>query len=153
MKRLSFSASGFFPELDSFSRNRSVSEELEANVRVVISDIEKRGDPAVSDCIARFDGAELKPEEFRISAGRLSDARAGLSSEKENAIRESIRAVTEFGRQALPKDWEMKNLHGGTVGERFHPYRRVGAYVPGGKVPLVSTVVMTAGLANIAGVP
>lgn len=153
MKRLSFSASDFFSELDQFSRNTSVSEELEANVRLLIADVEKRGDEAVSDCIARFDGATLDAAEFRISPGDLSEALSQLALEKRKAISESIEAVKEFGRRTIPQDWKMKNLHGATVGERFYPYRRVGVYVPGGNVPLVSTVVMTAGLATIAEVP
>ena len=47
----------------------------------------------------------------------------------------------------------MKNAEGATVGERFTPFDRVGVYVPGGKAPLVSTALMTAGFAKAAGVP
>ena len=46
-----------------------------------------------------------------------------------------------------------KNTHGAVVGERFYPIRRVGLYIPGGNVPLVSTVVMTAVLAKLVGCP
>jgi histidinol dehydrogenase len=62
-------------------------------------------------------------------------------------------AVTEFNEKTIPRDWSSRNLHGAWVGEKFDPIGRVGIYVPGGKVPLVSTVLMTATLARIAGCP
>ena len=62
-------------------------------------------------------------------------------------------AVLDFNRKALPEDWSARNRHGAWVGEKFDPIRRVGLYVPGGQVPLVSTVLMTATLARIAGCP
>jgi histidinol dehydrogenase len=61
--------------------------------------------------------------------------------------------IVAFNRKSLPKDWFGKNRQGAGVGECFHPIRRVGLYVPGGQVPLVSTVLMTATLAKIAGCP
>src|SRR5690625_73996 len=93
MKRLLFTAPDFFSELDLFSRNASVSKELEANVRTLIADIEKRGDEAVSDCIARFDGAKLGAEEFRISGEKLADALKQVDAEKEKGISERIVVV------------------------------------------------------------
>jgi histidinol dehydrogenase len=61
--------------------------------------------------------------------------------------------IVAFNRKGLPVDWVGKNKQGAEVGERFYPIRRVGLYVPGGQVPLVSTVLMTATLAKIAGCP
>jgi histidinol dehydrogenase len=62
-------------------------------------------------------------------------------------------AVRDFNRKTLPGDWSARNRHGGWAGEKFDPIRRVGLYVPGGQVPLVSTVLMTATLAKLAGCP
>lgn len=53
----------------------------------------------------------------------------------------------------MRKNWSGKNAEGAFVGERFTPFDRVGVYVPGGKAPLVSTALMTAGFAQAAGVP
>ncbi|MDB4457173.1 histidinol dehydrogenase, partial [Akkermansiaceae bacterium] len=55
--------------------------------------------------------------------------------------------------KSLRKNWKVKNPQGVEVGERFVPFDRVGVYVPGGKAPLVSTSLMTAGFAQAAGVP
>jgi histidinol dehydrogenase len=61
--------------------------------------------------------------------------------------------VVAFNRKSLPEDWTARNKQGAEVGEVFFPIRRVGLYVPGGQVPLVSTVIMTATLAKLAGCP
>lgn len=153
MNRLSFSSPRFFAKLDRFSRNASASAKLEASVRSIIAEVEKRGDRAVSELIATFDQAALRPTAFRLPVEHLKNASRSLAPERRKAIRESIEAVKEFARHATPKNWKTKNGHGATVGELFYPIERVGIYVPGGKVPLVSTVIMTATLARAAGVP
>ncbi|MEM9237929.1 MAG: histidinol dehydrogenase, partial [Verrucomicrobiota bacterium] len=56
-------------------------------------------------------------------------------------------------RRSQRKDWSYRNREGARVGERFMPFDRVGVYVPGGKAPLVSTALMTAGFAKAAKVP
>src|ERR1035441_11103462 len=67
------------------------------------------------------------------------------------AVAEAEKNVASFARKSLLKNWQMKNSHGATVGEKFDPFQRVGAYIPGGKAPLVSTVLMTVTLAKVAG--
>jgi histidinol dehydrogenase len=61
--------------------------------------------------------------------------------------------VLDYNRRGLPVGWMGRNPQGARVGEKYDPLRRVGLYVPGGEVPLVSTVLMTATLAKIAGCP
>lgn len=153
MKRLIFSSPRFFANLDRFSRNAGASAEIEESVRTIIADVEKRGDKAVSECIARFDKAELPPSRFRVDPEELRRASRALPASRKRAIRESIQSVKEFARRAAPKNWKTKNRHGATVGELYFPLERVGVYVPGGRVPLVSTVIMTATLAKVAKVP
>ncbi len=153
MKRLSTKSPQFYSRLARLGRSAGASEKIEAAVRSIIADVEKRGDRAISDCVARFDKAALRPSQFRVSKDQLRKAARGLPVKTRKAIRESIAAVTEFGRRTIPANWTMKNRHGATVGERFYPLKRVGIYVPGGKAPLVSTVIMTAGLAKAARVP
>jgi len=65
----------------------------------------------------------------------------------------SLRNIREFARCSMRRDWSRRNAQGAEVGERFVPFGRVGVYVPGGKAPLVSTALMTAGFAQAAGVP
>src|SRR6185295_142780 len=58
-----------------------------------------------------------------------------------------------FSRKALRRNWSTRNAQGAQVGEKFHPFRRVGIYIPGGTAPLVSTCLMTITLARVAGCP
>jgi histidinol dehydrogenase len=61
--------------------------------------------------------------------------------------------VQAFNRRTVLRDWSGRNRQGARVGEKYDPIRRIGINIPGGQVPLVSTVVMTVTLAQIAGVP
>ncbi len=56
-----------------------------------------------------------------------------------------------FAKKSLRKNWQAKNSHGASVGEKFDPFTRVGVYIPGGTAPLVSTALMTITLAKVAG--
>jgi len=59
--------------------------------------------------------------------------------------------IAAFAKKSLRKNWQMKNSHGASVGEKFDPFQRVGVYIPGGTAPLVSTALMTVTLARAAG--
>lgn len=153
MKRLTFSSPRFFSKLYRFSRSAAAAPKLEESVRSIIAAVEKGGDKAVSKCIETFDQAVVRPSQFRVSPEKVREASRRISAERKRAIRESIQSVKGFARQGVPKNWKAKNPHGATVGELFFPLQRVGVYVPGGKVPLVSTAIMTATLAKVARVP
>lgn len=153
MKRLSYSSPRFFAKLDGFSRNAGDSEKLQQSVRAIISRVEAGGDKAVAEVIHELDKAQLRPSQFRVSEDELKEASGRLAPARRKAIRESIQAVGDFARRGVPKDWKSRNRHGATVGELYFPIRRAGIYVPGGRVPLVSTVIMTATLARVARVP
>jgi histidinol dehydrogenase len=122
-------------------------------VAAILSDVRSRGDAAVAHGALRFDGARLRPREFRVTAREIAAAARQLAPERRRALRAVRASVEEFNRRSLPKDWSARNRHGAEAGEKFDPIRRVGIYVPGGQVPLVSTVLMTATLARIAGCP
>lgn len=113
----------------------------------------QRGDEAVAYYAAKFDSAKLRAREFRIKAADLQGALASLPANDRKAMEAAHENVLSFNRKGMPADWTGKNKQGAEVGEMFHPIRRVGLYVPGGQVPLVSTVIMTATLAKIAGCP
>lgn len=122
-------------------------------VAKILAEVRQEGDQAVSRYAAKFDRVQLSGDEFRIPVENLRDAYRKLSPEVKEAIRQSQIGVEAFHRAAKPKNWVMRNPHGAVVGERFYPLERVGLYIPGGQVPLVSTVLMTATLARLAKVP
>lgn len=153
MRTLSFASKQFGSDLAVFCHGAAVSPEISASVAAILSDIRARGDSAVAHYALRFDGAKLKPREFRVADREIASAERRLAAAGRRALESAHAAVSDFARRTLPANWNGLNRHGATVGEKFDPIRRVGIYVPGGEVPLVSTVLMTATLAVIAGCP
>ena len=146
-------AADFLPRLRAFVGNGEASADVRTAVAGIIADIRARGDAAVLAYTEKFDRAKLTAAKLRIPEARLKQAAKQLAPAKRKAFNEAARCVTDFHRRTLPKGWSAKNPHGATVGERHHAIRRCGLYIPGGQVPLVSTVLMTALPAKVAGVP
>ena len=140
-------------ELSNFIPSAGADENVSSVVSKILTDIKSGGDQAVLAKTAEFDGVKLTVAELKVSGEELNNAVNRLSDEEKKALEEVIANITYFHQQSLPKDWQGTNIHNGIVGERNYPIRRVGIYVPGGHVPLVSTVVMTVTLATVAQVP
>jgi histidinol dehydrogenase len=153
MRRLRFTDSHFFAQLAAFGRTAAVSTEMADSVSAILADVRAQGDKAVARYAAKFDGARLKPGEFRVKAAELAAAAKGLPAAQRRAMSAAHASIVAFNRRGLPQDWTVRNTQGATVGEKFDAIGRVGIYVPGGQVPLVSTVLMTVSLARIAGCP
>lgn len=127
-------------------------DSVRALVGQIIRDVEERGNEALLEMALRYDGAVLSSEGLRVGEGEFAAAEAEVSEETKEAVRRSLQNIHAFAGKSLRKDWTAKNFEGAEVGERFVPFDRVGVYVPGGKAPLVSTALMTAGFAQAAGV-
>ena len=153
MPTFKFGAPSFYKRLSAFAEDAAGSSKVESIVSDIISDIQKGGDKALFAITERLDGARLNPRNLKVTEAELKAGEKSLSPKDRKALKESIRCVKAYNRESLPKNWSKKNPHGATVGERYYPIQRVGLYVPGGSVPLVSTVIMTATLAKIAKVP
>ena len=121
-------------------------------VRPILEKIRAEGDGAVLDFTARFDGVRLRRSKLRVGADEMERGWRNVSPASRKAIRSAVRSIRAYHRKCLPRDWTGKSPDGLSVGERFYPLRRVGLYVPGGRVPLVSTVLMTVVPAQVAGV-
>lgn len=147
-----YGSDGFFQRLQAFAEDASGSAEVEAVVTGILQAVAGRGDRALFELTAKLDGATISAKSIGLSRQELERDEQSLSAQDRRAIGEAIRCVESFNRQSLPENWSGKNPHGATVGERYYPIRRVGIYVPGGGVPLVSTVIMTTTLATIANV-
>lgn len=143
----------FHNALRKFCERATVSGDVSKVVADVLSEVRTRGDKAVLDYTQKFDGAQLAAKSMQVDPLALKAAVKTIAPADRKAIRESIALVKEFHKKTLPKDWKAKNAQGGVIGERFYPIQRVGLYIPGGNVPLVSTVIMTAVLAKLVGNP
>ena len=154
MQKINFSESLKFQNaLRTFCEQATVSGDVSDVVTSVLADVRVRGDSAVLQYTEKFDHARLTALDMRVSPQAIKASVKTLSAADRRAIRESIALVKDFHKKTLPKDWKAKNAQGGIVGERFYPIQRVGLYIPGGNVPLVSTVVMTAVLAKLVKCP
>ncbi len=118
--------------------------QIEERVRAILADVQARGDAALLELTERFDHVKLDS----LSVAR---AAAGAPASLRRAIAIAHKNIAAFARKSLRKNWQMRNTQGAVVGEKFEPFERVGIYIPGGKAPLVSTVLMTVTLAKVAG--
>jgi len=121
-------------------------------VSEIIAAVAASGDQALLAYTKRFDGAVLKTKDIFVSKAEFAAAEKAVSEATKTAVARSLKNIHAFAKRSLRKDWSARNAEGAIVGERFLPFERVGVYVPGGKAPLVSTALMTAGFAQAAGV-
>ena len=150
---ISYKDRGFARALAELNRQAEPRAEVRETVSEIIAAMRRKGDAALIDYSVKFGGPKLKPSQIRVTPAEIKKARASLTPEVKKAIAASIANVTAFAKKSLRKNWSMKNAQGAVVGERFDPLPRVGLYIPGGTAPLVSSAIMTCGLARAAGVP
>lgn len=153
MRTLNYSSKTFDTDLAAFCRGSEVPREIAVVVADILADVRTRGDLAVANYAAKFDGAKLRSRDFRVAETELAAAARRLPVAERRALHEAHASILAFNRRGLPQAWSGRNPQGAVVGEKYDPIRRVGLYVPGGQVPLVSTVLMTATLAKIANCP
>lgn len=121
-------------------------------VRPIVSDVAHRGEAAIREYSARFDGVE--PESLRVAPAALAEAASRLDPLLADAFAEAIRRRRQVAESLeLDADGAPAELApGARVGVRNVPVERVGLYVPGGLAPLASSVIMNVVPAQVAGV-
>ncbi|MDR1307699.1 MAG: histidinol dehydrogenase [Treponema sp.] len=145
-------------EFDAYWRNLEVHAEDEvvnSAIREVIAAVRKGGDKAVREFAARFDKnaperAETPPETVKAAYQALQDTEPELTASLELAAR-NIRTFAEYQRDQF-RDFEFEIAPGVFTGQRVIPVERAAIYAPGGRFPLVSTVLMGVIPAIAAGV-
>ena len=126
---------------------------IEERTRAILHEVYVRGDDALLEFTEQFDGAKLAANQLAVTQAELMVASLKADESLRAAVTEAEKNVAAFARKSLRKNWQMKNSHGASVGEKFDPFQRVGVYIPGGTAPLVSTALMTITLAKVAGCP
>lgn len=135
------------------NRRAEASDAVREVVAGVVKMVRERGDSGLLELTEKFDGAKLTPQQLRIPQSEIDAAWEAADASLRSALEASHRNVTAFAKRSLRQDWQATNEQGAQVGEVYHPFERVGCYVPGGTAPLVSTVLMTVAIAAAAGVP
>ncbi|WP_372846709.1 histidinol dehydrogenase [Pontiella sp.] len=141
-----------YKKVDDFLMRPAVEEKaMEAAARILAL-VKESGDKAVIDCARLYDGSNMSTRRIRVTPAEIADAKKVVDAEFKAAAQEAHERIAAFSKNGLRDDWEMATPKGGMLGERFIPYDRVGAYIPGGAAPLASTALMTLTLAKVAGV-
>jgi histidinol dehydrogenase len=127
---------------------------LEVSVTQIVEDVQMKGDAAVFEYTERFDHAELAPDELRVDANELEASIGVLEADVLNGLRTAIANVKAVAKaQVRDERVNVELPEGHSVEIAAHPVRRAAVYVPGGRAPYPSTVVMGAVTARAAGVP
>lgn len=139
-------------------RGKPADERAEDDAKVrrtvedILADIETRGDAAVRELSAKFDG--YAPEAFRLTASEIEAAMQKVSSREMEDIRFAQKQIRQFAeaQRASMTDVEVETMPGVILGHRNIPVNSVGCYVPGGKFPMVASAHMSVLTAKVAGV-
>ena len=133
-------------------RNVALDFELMSKVAAIIEDVRCRGDAALVDFTAQFDGCSIQPADLRVSGEMLTVAAAKADPTFLDALREAIQRIRRFHEFERQRSWESDGPGGVRFGQRITPIDSAGLYVPGGTASYPSSVVMNVIPAQIAGV-
>ncbi len=126
---------------------------LRASIGALIEDVRERGDVAVCEALARFDGIEVEPAGLRVADDEYESA--AVSAEVDAAIDDAISHLRAFNEQQLAReeDWSFTSEPGLQVGEKISPIASAGLFTPSGKASYPSVAYQLAVPAVVAGVP
>ncbi len=129
---------------------------IEQRVAEILADVQKRGDAAVLEYTARFDGLQAATvAELELSREELKAAFDSLPEAQRQALTQAaqrVRSYHEAQKRASGESWSYRDADGTLLGQKVTPLDRVGIYVPGGKAAYPSSVLMNAIPAQVAGV-
>ena len=129
---------------------------IEERVAAILADVQQRGDAAVLEYTARFDGLNAPDlAALELTQAELQAAFDSLPEGQKTALTEAaarVRSYHEAQKQATGQSWSYRDADGTLLGQKVTPLDRVGIYVPGGKAAYPSSVLMNAIPAQVAGV-
>ena len=134
------------------NRGRISYGKVKENVESILNDIENNGDLACLKYTEKFDGIKLKISEIRVSDSEIQDAYQKVDEKGVKAIKQAIRNIQKFHEAQIKKMDDIETVPGVLVGQLIIPYESIGIYIPGGRAPYLSTVLMTTVPAKISGV-
>jgi histidinol dehydrogenase len=117
----------------------------------IIADVRKRGDAALFSWTKELDGIDLARYGMWVSQREIKEAQKNVGADFLRAVRHAIANVRRVAEKQLPRDWSMEVEPGVRIGQMVRPIESVGCYIPGGVSTLLSTLVMTAVPAQVAG--
>lgn len=130
-------------------RNIPADDDIEQSVSRIIETVRCEGDAALRSMSARFDRTEIA--DIALSESEIDDACAKVAPEVAEAIRNAAANIETFHRAQRPAEVDILTAPGVRCVQRPVPIEKVGLYIPGGRAPLFSTVLMLGVPARIAG--
>lgn len=131
------------------ARARTTDRAFERRVARIVERVRHGGDAALAWCAKRFDGVTPPLE---VTRDEMARAAATVPADVRHALRQAAQNVARVAFQQIPKHSDLMVARGVTIEQRVEPLARVGCYVPGGRFPLPSSMLMTAVPARVAGV-
>jgi histidinol dehydrogenase len=129
---------------------------IEQRVADILADVQKRGDAAVLEYTAKFDGLAVSSmAELELTQADFKAAFDSLPAAQKDALQAATRRVRSYHeaqKKANGESWSYRDEDGSLLGQKVTPLDRVGIYVPGGKAAYPSSLIMNAVPAHVAGV-
>ena len=151
--RLHCSAPDFEDRFRHFLANkREVTEDVDAVVRDIISDVRARGDKALIELSQRLDNVDLTDLGMRFTEDEIASASQAVPGVTREALKVAHQRIRDHHEHQRPTDINYTDDIGVTFGQRWTPVEAAGLYVPGGTASYPSSVLMNAVPAKVAGV-
>jgi histidinol dehydrogenase len=132
-------------------RGAVATAKVEPVVRRILADVREHGDAALRKYATKFDGLGSGAA-MRVSREEMKTAWEATAPELQAAMRMAQANIRAFAEAQMPKEWIIHPAAGVSMGQMVRPLASVGCYVPGGRYPLPSTLLMTVTPAQVAGV-
>jgi histidinol dehydrogenase len=154
MRRLSTTEADFDARLAELLAFESAQDpQVDVVVAAILADVKVRGDAAVLEYTARFDGVNAKSlGELEIPAAELQAALQRIPATRRDALEAAASRVREYHEHQRAQSWGYTDADGNELGQQVTAIDRAGLYVPGGKAAYPSSVIMNAVPAKVAGV-
>ena len=117
----------------------------------IIADVRRRGNASLFSWTKRLDGINLARHGIWVSQREIAEAHKSVNADLLRAVKHAIRNVRKVAKKQLPRDWSMEVEPGVSIGQMVRPIETIGCYIPGGNATLLSTLIMTAVPAQVAG--
>ncbi len=119
----------------------------------IVSDVQRRGDTALAEWSKKLDSTDLAQSGVWITKKEMAEAKRRVDRRFLQAVEHAAKNVRRVAERQLPRNWDLQVEAGVGIRQLVRPIDSIGCYIPGGRFALLSTLVMTAVPAQVAGVP
>lgn len=133
-------------------RSPNQYDSYQDKVNEILNDVRKKGDEALFAYTKKFDHADIRKENIRVTEEEIKKAYSLVDGSLIEVMKKSIENIRDFHKKQLRNTWIETREDGVILGQRITPLESVGVYVPGGKAAYPSSVLMNIIPAKVAGV-